>query len=97
VQFSAVKRDIENLIKNFSKDGFWNLRFKAQGFARLFDRDINLGPITITLLGATPSEETANRFSNLDELPDDSIIQVELEVDDPGITLYYDKWLPADN
>jgi hypothetical protein len=94
--FSLEKEAAQKLLASISKDGRYNFRIEAQErFVNLFGQKIILGPVSIMLLDAKPNEETLNRLATLNELPDNSLVQIELEVDDPGIKIYHHKWLPS--
>lgn len=94
IGFGLDKKTAQRLSDTIFKNDRSNFRLEAERFASLFGQKISLGPVSIMLLGAKLNAETVNRLSALDEIPDDNLLKIELEVDDPGIKMYHHKWLP---
>jgi len=96
IGFSLEKNSVQNFATSFSKESRYNFRIEAnERYVNLFGQKIVLGSASIMLLGARPNDETATRLTNLSNLPDGALVQIELEVDDPGIKIYHHKWLPS--
>jgi hypothetical protein len=94
--FSLEKATAQKFVTSFSKNDRYNFRIEAkERFVNLFGQKIILGPVSIMLLDAKPNDETVKRLATLNDLPDNTLFQIELEVDDPGIKIYHHKWLPA--
>ena len=94
--FSLEKATAQKFVTSFSKNDRYNFRIEAkERFVNLFGQKIILGPVSIMLLDAKPTEETINRLTTLNDLPDNALVQFELVVDDPGIKIYHHKWLPS--
>jgi len=95
VGFGLNKEAAQKLFTSISKNKRYNFRLDAERFVILFGQKIILGPVSIILLEAKLNDETLNRLSSLDKISDDAIVQIELEVEDPGIKIYHHKWLPS--
>lgn len=60
----------------------------------LFDQKLDFGPTRILLPRAKPTKKTVKRLSSLELLSDDVKVQIDLEVDEPGVIIQYLNWLP---
>lgn len=95
IGFGLKKEAAQKLLSSVSKDKRYHFRLDAERFVILFGQKIILGPVSIILLEAKLNNETVNKLSSLDKISDDDIVQIELEVEDPGIKIYHHKWLPS--
>lgn len=96
IGFNLEKASAQRLLTSLLENDRYNFRLEAnERFAILFGKKIILGPVSIELLRARLNEETVNRLSTLNEIPGNALVQIELEVDDPGIKIYHHKWLPS--
>jgi hypothetical protein len=92
-EFKLNKADAREWAKAFAKHGRLNIQQKLKNrVVTLFGQDIQLGPATLIMPVAMPNEETIKRFASIDELPADAAIQIELDVDDPGVTIVFHRW-----
>jgi hypothetical protein len=55
---------------------------------------LSLGPAKLVMPNAKLAEATQRRLENLAQYPDDSIIPVEFDVSDPGVLIFFERWLP---
>ncbi len=95
VRFGFDKASAQSLAEIFSKNQY--MRFLLDGEDRgitLFNQELKFGPTRIVLPRAKPTKKTIKRFSTVDSLDSNSKVQIELDVDDPGVVVQYLNWLP---
>jgi hypothetical protein len=93
-----VNKFVARRLANACANGKRSLRFDGPDHAiNLLGTKLSLGPYTAVLPNARPSNETLQRLRELDQLPDDAVVPINLDVGEPGVFLFYHRWLPQNS
>lgn len=96
VHFEVGKPAARHWADRYASGEQVELRFDGQSNEiDLLGAKLSLGPATVILPNARPSEETSQRLRELDQFPDDTIVPIDL-ISEPGV-FFYHQWLPQDS
>lgn len=96
IYFEANKPTAQNLAKAYADHGQILLRFDyREDIVQLLKVEVPLGPYTAVIPNAKLKDSTLEEIKGLDNLPDDTIIRIDLTIGEPGIFCYYHRWLPV--
>lgn len=89
------KRFAKNIVDDFLSGRFPPLRYTyGTSNVNILGNTLTLGPCTILVSKYKPNELTIKKLQELESLPDESRVCVEISIEDPGIQCYYHDWLP---
>jgi hypothetical protein len=97
IGFGFEKMGAQKLAEAYSKNQYIEIKIEGESEKiNLFGQELDFGPARILLSRAKPTKKTVERLSTLDLLDDDAIVQLDLDVDEPGVIIQYLNWLPKD-
>ena len=89
------KAEAQGLAKAYEDEETIQLNFEEQDHQTyLFGAQLSLGPYRIIVPNAKLKQTARQQLNNIDQVPDDTILPIDLEVGEPGIILAFQKWLP---
>jgi hypothetical protein len=95
VNFAVDKIVAQDLANLYTENEQIKLRFDQPDHSvNLLGTEISLGAVSIVLPNARPAQATLQVFQELNKLSDNEIVGIDLDIEEPGILVYYHEWLP---
>ena len=96
LHFPTDKTGAQGLADAFAASEQISLSFHLpENSVRLLGTELPLGPATALFPNLRVGEETLQRLEDLEQLPDDAVLQMRLDVEEPGVVVLYHDWLPT--
>ncbi|MBX3036572.1 MAG: DUF4365 domain-containing protein [Anaerolineales bacterium] len=96
--FTINKIAAEQLAQEYKKREKINLRLEpVKHSINLFGIQVIDSQARILLSNSSPTEKTYKIFNLLNKMDNDENIEIEILVDDPGVTIIYPDWLPKND